>query len=284
MESSNTGGDQLEPSWSDQLEPSWSDQLEPSGDDQLEPSGDDQLEPSGDDQLEPSGDDQLEPSTSSAACVTLPSEVWAQIFTTLPDGWYHSQRLATVSWEFAEVAGHWKSRVCQTITFDFKHESSQVREKNYLMFIEMARRCGNDVEQLVLTDELYLTKPGERISPDVVASAFRFMPNLIVLDLRKTYFGQDSTILDAILELKYLEVLRVTLCAHHSVFYNDFEFNFSDEAMDTLASIAVNMSLQITFVGLSASDGNVIELLHRINEKKGKRQIVQVIYRGNLPA
>ena len=105
----------------------------------------------------------------------------------------------------------------------------------------MVRRYGNHVKQLVMTEELFLTRPTKRISPSVVVKAFSLTSEC--LTKRKCYFGQDTTILHAILELEYLKVLRVLLCAWQSVFYDDFTFHFTHAAMNTLASIAVNMSL-----------------------------------------
>ena len=228
--------------------------------------------------MEPSntGDDQLQLSASSPACPRLPTEVWALIFATYPDGWYHSHRLATVCRQFGEVAAHWNSRVCETSLFDFEQGSSQrVRKER---FMEMARRCGNHVKQLVLANEFFLTRPEQRISPNVVVEGFKFMPYLTVLDLRKCYFGQDTTILHAILELEYLQVVRVSLYVRQSIFYDDFTFHFTDEAMKTLVSLAVKTSLQLTCVGFSGPDGDVNELLDRVRAKKGELQCLQVIY------
>ena len=219
------------------------------------------------------GDDELPLSPSSPAVPDLPDEVWALIFSKLPDGWYQSHRLATVSQQFARVAARWKFRVCETTSFDFRPGSRRRMKKR---FMEMARKCGQHVKELVLVGQYFDSTSRSRISAKTVIDGLQFMPNLVVLDVSMCFMGRDMTILEALLQLEHLQDVRVTLAVRPRTFPHDYSFEFTDSTMNTLVSLAVKTSLQLTFVGWNPPGDDVKELLQRIRANAAHLRSLQV--------
>ena len=220
------------------------------------------------------GEDELQLAGASPALPKLPDEVWALIFGKFPNGWYYSHDQATVCQQFKRVAAEWKGRVCETTSFDFRQGSSRSMRKR---FMELARRCGNYVKDLVLMGEYFTPVTSRpRISTNTVVEGLKLMPNLAVLDLSMCFTGRDITILDAILEFEHLRDVRVTVAARPKTYPRDYSFNFTEAAMNTLVSITVKMALHLTIVGWYRDDTGINELLQRIQARAGNLQSLQV--------
>ena len=219
------------------------------------------------------GDDELPRSPSSPAVPELLDEEWALIFSNLPDGWYHSHRLATVSQQLMRVAARWKFRVCETSSFDFRQGSRGRMKKR---FMEMARKCGQHVKELVLVGQYFQPTSRPRISAQTVVDGLQFMPNLVVLDVSMCFMGRDMTILDALLQFEHLQDVRVTLAVRPRTFPHDYSFEFTDSTMNTLVALAVKTSLRLTFVGWNRPGDDVKELLERIRANAAHLRSLQV--------
>eukprot|EP00117_Sycon_ciliatum_P016591 scpid89448/ scgid2877/ len=221
------------------------------------------------------GEDELQLLVSSPALPKLPDEVWALIFRELPDGWYHSHRLATVCQQFARVAADWKGRVCETTSFDFRHGSRRIMKKR---FMDMARKCGNHVKELVLMGENFVTSR-PRISTKAVVKGLKFMPNLAVLDFSMCLMGSDLTILGAILEFENLRDVRVTVAARKIHYEHDYSSHFTEAGMNTLEALGAKMSLHLTIVGWYWIDTGLNEILHRLQARSVNLKSLQIARR-----
>eukprot|EP00117_Sycon_ciliatum_P002240 scpid48052/ scgid7560/ len=232
------------------------------------------------------GDDELQLSASSPTlsyCIDLPDEIWALIFSKIPNAWYHTHHLATVSRQFSRVATEWKNITCKNTSFDLTSVSSR------RIFGRMARKCGQHVKELQLMGEYFMSsiKPRSAASTSVLVQGLNFMPNLAVFNCSMCISGNDITILSALLELQHLQDVWITLAMSLCQAQRDSPFPFTGAAMSTLALLGARTSLRLTIVAnnYNGFDNDMQQLLRRIGERAGRLQSLQVYnrFRSSLP-